>query len=142
MKLVPPLLADDNCLGFLLLTLSRVSLLQSVVNEQLHILWLVRVDHVEEVFSIWKATRFRFLAKMAGNVWIILHLRVDVLYRELVEERDVDPLDFIKSEELLLVVQHLAQKVLVNRVGRRQVQLHYWNRGPVRARGYLQASLK
>ena len=142
MKLVPPLLADDNCLGFLLLTLGRVSLLQSVVNEQLHILGLVRVDHVEEVLPFWKATRLRFLAKVAGNGWIVLHSRVDVLYRELVKKRDVDPLDFIKSEQLLLFVQHLAQKVFVNCVGRRQVQLHYWNRGSVRARVYLQASLK
>ena len=48
MELVPPLVADDNCLGFLLLALGRVSLLQSVVNEQLHILGLVRVDHVKK----------------------------------------------------------------------------------------------
>ena len=142
MELVPPLVADDNCLGFLLLALGRVSLLQSVVNEQLHILGLVRVDHVEEVLSFWKATRLRFLAKVAGNGWIVLHSRVDVLYRELVKERDVDPLYFIKAEQLLLFGQHLLQKVFVNCVGRRQVQLHYWNRGSVRARVYLQASLK
>ena len=142
MELVPPLVADDNCLGFLLLALGRVSLLQSVVNEQLHILGLVRVDYVEEVLPFWKATRLRFLAKVAGNGWFVLHSRVDVLYRELVKERDVDPLDFIKAEQLLLFGQHLLQKVLVNGVGRRQVQLHYWNRGSVRARVYLQASLK
>jgi hypothetical protein len=93
-------------------------------DQPLYITLLKRVHDVEKVFSIRYATLGHFFREEAHDLLVSLHHWPDLYDRKFVKERHIYSFYLVKSQESFLVRQNGLQKVLVQHVLWRQVELN------------------
>ena len=81
------------------------------------------VQDVEEVDSVHLLAFSRNVWKVAHGFRELPHLRHDILDRELVKPRHVDPLYFLDGKQVLILDENLLEKVFGDEFLRRHVQL-------------------
>ena len=82
------------------------------------------VEYVVEVLAVWVAAFRQLVWEVDLEGRDLLHLFVEALHTEFIVERNLDELDFVESEELLFAHEDLAQHVLVDHRGWRDIELH------------------
>ena len=75
---VPPVVRDFDCFFGLGLIRHGVSLSICVTNDLLHILWLERVQNIEEIFSVWYAPFGQLVREVLLDLFVFLRHRPDV----------------------------------------------------------------
>ena len=98
MELLPPIFADGNGLCLPFLVLRRVALTDGMVNEQLDVLRLVRVDHVEHVLAVHIPSFGQFVWEVSEDVFVSHHQRPDVANRQLIIKWHTDALDVVQTK--------------------------------------------
>ena len=93
-------------------------------DQPLYITVLKRVHDVEEVFSVRDSAFGHFVGEVAHDLLVRLNHWPDLYDRKFIIERHVYSFDLVKSQESLLVRQNGLQKILVQHVLWRQVELH------------------
>ena len=124
-QLLPPLVRDLDRLDGLRLRFRRVALRLGVLDELLDVVGVDCVYNIPEVLSVGHSPLWQLAGKEPHDFPIFLHHRPKRGHSQLVVERHVHAVDFIKRHELLLFFEDFFEEVFVHHVLRRQVQLHY-----------------
>ena len=95
-----------------------------MLYQLLHIVRLEGMKEIKEVRPIGNSALGQLLGEVLHELLVRLHHRPQLHYGQLFVEWDANSLDFVQAEQLLLFCQNLLQKVLVQHVLRRQVELH------------------
>ena len=122
-ELVPPRFCDVNHLLLLSLGFGRHSLLVCVLEYIRHVLRLNGVQDIPEVIAIWQ-TAIRGGVRHVHHEFIIcLDSRPKLLHGELVIVRHVHIFDLFELEKSFLVLKDPLDKVLVDHILGRHVEL-------------------
>ena len=107
----------------MLLGFRRVALIERVLQDRFHVCTVHSVQDIEEVLpvnlsSLWKVVRYTQL-----HLWVVLVPCVKGLNFDLLEIRNLDLRNLVTFEKLLLLGEHRTEKVLVDVVVRREIEL-------------------
>jgi hypothetical protein len=82
------------------------------------------VHDVEEVFTLDLSALRLCVWHVAAELWLLHHHGHEVLDRQFIVKRDVDPLYLVHPEEVLAFFEHIFEEVLVKTGVWRKIELH------------------
>ena len=125
LQLFLPVLGDPDRFLLSSLSLSGHALLVGVVQYPIQELWIQRVEYVEEILPRRPFAGRILIGEVTAQEIILGELRVEVLHREFLVVRYLDVINIGFLDQLLLISEHLLQKVFVDQGGRGQIELDY-----------------
>ena len=73
-QVIPPFLVDPHGLGFSGCTLGREPLGLGVLDHVLNMIWVHRIEDVEEVYSVWAFFIWVLVLEVNSEVLVIFHI--------------------------------------------------------------------
>lgn len=105
------LVRDDYGLLLHLEAVSRVSFLCRVFDQLLDIVWIQSIHDIEKVLASRNATFRNLVWKISHELIYLLHMRPEVLDRELVVVGNCDKFDLAERHKLFFFLQYLSKKI-------------------------------
>lgn len=100
-----------------------VALIACIFDKTLQIIPLNRVEHIEKILAVRHSSLGHLRREEPHEILVTLHHWPELHHSQFIIERNVNPLDFVKLQEALLLDKNLFQEVLIKHVIRRAVQL-------------------
>lgn len=100
-----------------------MSLKAGILDNLLQIIPLNRVQNIEKVLAVRHSSLGHLRREEVHEFLVSLHHWPELHHSQFVIKRNVNPLNFVKFQELLIVNKDLFQEILIEHVFRRAVQL-------------------
>jgi len=124
LQLLVPELGELDGLPLASLAFNRVPLLVGVIEHLVEEVRVHGVEYIIEVLAWWPLAFREDIWEVLFHLVVIGELRPDVLHRELVVVWHFDEDNFLLAQQLFLAREHLLQEVFVDRLSRREIELH------------------
>ena len=121
---VPPVIREFNSLFCFGHWCRLVALITRMSDQLCKIFSMKSIENIEEVLSIWNSTLRHFCWEVTLQLLVFSHHRPEFEHCKLIVERNTNSFDLVKSKKLFLISKNFFEKIFIEHVLGRQVQLH------------------
>ena len=125
-ELLEPCLRDSDAFILRVIILDLESLVHGLLDDVFHVLLAQCAEHPEEEITLWKVTRQLLSGRQVLGEHSILHgIIIEVLHRQLLIGRDLEPDDLILLEMELLFGEDVPEEAELYGFHGRHEDVHF-----------------